>query len=78
MAQGGKEGHRFPVTVRHLRVEPLTLGCPATQRGHVGFGPGLVDEHETLGIKPPLILLPLSAPPCHFGSKLLGGQYAFF
>jgi hypothetical protein len=27
--------------------------------GHVGLGPGLVDEDQTLGVKPALVLLPL-------------------
>lgn len=77
-AQGGEEGHRFPVAIRHFGVKPLALGCPATQRCHVGLGPGLVNEHEPSGIKPPLILLPLLAPPCHLGPELFGGQHAFF
>ena len=76
--QGGKEGHRLPVTIGHFGVEPLALGCPATQRGHIGLGPGLIDEDEAAGIKPPLIFLPLPAPPCDLGPKLFGGQYAFF
>ena len=77
-AKGGKEGHRLPVTVRHFGVEPLALGCPATQRGHVGLGPGFINEDEPSGIKPSLILLPLPAPPCHLGPELFGGQHAFF
>ena len=76
--KGCEERHRFPVTVRHFGMKPLALGCPATQRCHVGLGPGLVDEHEAPGIKPPLILLPLPAPPCHLGPELFGGQHAFF
>ena len=77
-AQGREERHRFPVPVRHFGMETLPLGCPATQRGHVGLGPGLVDEDEAPGIKPPLILLPLPAPPGHLGPELFGGQHAFF
>ena len=73
-AQGGKEGHRLPVSVWHLGMKPLPTGGPATQRGHVGLGPGFINEHEAAGIKPPLILLPLSAPPCDLGSELFGGK----
>ena len=76
--KGGEEGHRFPVTVRHLGVKPMALGCPAPQRSHVGFRPGFINEHEPPGIKPTLILLPLFAPPCHLGPELFGGQHAFF
>jgi len=77
-AKSGKEGHRLPVTIGHLGMEPLAFGCPAAQRRHVGFRPGFVNEYEPSGIKSPLILFPLSAPPCHLGSELFGGQHAFF
>jgi len=77
-AQSGKEGHRFPVTIWHLGMEPLAFGSPATQRGHVRFRPGFINEHEPPGIKPPLIFLPLPAPSCHLGTELFGGQHAFF
>src|SRR3546814_20519145 len=30
------------------------------------------------GIKPPLILAPLRAPPCDLGAQLFGGKNAFF
>lgn len=77
-AQSREERHRFPVTIRHFGVKPLTLGCPAAQGGHVGFGPCFINEHEAAGINPPLILLPLLAPPGHLGPELFGGQHAFF
>lgn len=77
-AQGGEEGHGFPVAVRGLGVKPLTLGCPAPQGSHVGLCPGFVNEDEPRWIKPPLIFLPLRAPSCDLGPKLFGGQYAFF
>ena len=77
-AQGGDEGHRLPVTIRYFGMEPLASGCPATQRGHVGLGPGLIDKHEPGRVRPPLILLPLLAPPGHLGPQLFGGKNAFF
>src|SRR3546814_13143688 len=43
-AQGGDEGHRLPVPVRHLGVEPLADRCPPPQRSHVRLGPGLVTD----------------------------------
>jgi hypothetical protein len=46
--------------------------------GHVGLGPGLVDEHQTFGIKPALMLLPSGAPACDVGAVLLAGVQAFF
>ena len=77
-AQGGDECHRFPVAIGHLGMEPLTSGCPASQRGHVGLGPGLIDEDQACRVRPPLIFLPLLAPPGHFGAQLFGGKNAFF
>ncbi len=77
-AQGGDEGHRLPMAIRHLGVEPLAFGCPATQRGHVGLGPGLVDKNKASGVRSVLELLPLLAPPGHLGPQLFGGKHAFF
>ena len=78
VAQRSDEGHRLPVTIGHLGVEPLADRCPASQRGHVGLGPGLIDEDEASGIRPGLELLPLLAPPGDLRPQLLGGKNAFF
>src|SRR5437879_3036101 len=77
-AQRGQEGQRAPAPVPHLGHQ-----APAAQRapmaaGHVGLGPGLVDEHQATGIKPVLILLPPLPPAGHVGAILLGGEQAFF
>ncbi len=77
-AECRKEGHRAPVAIGHLGMEPLPLGSPSPQWSHVGFGPGFVDEDEALGIKTILILLPLCPAPPDPRAKLFGGQYAFF
>lgn len=77
-AQRGDEGHRLPVAVWHLGVEPLADRCPASQRCHVGLGPGLIDEDQAAGIRPTLELLPLLAPPGDLRPQLFGGKHAFF
>jgi hypothetical protein len=41
--------------------------------GHIGLGPGFVDEHQTLGVKPALVFLPLGAPAGDIGAVLLTG-----
>ncbi len=41
-----------------LGEELVAAPRPAAQAGHVGFGPGLVDEYQTGRIKPALIGLP--------------------
>ena len=46
VAQGSDEGHRAPPAMRHLGVETLTAETAAMGPGHVGLGPGLVDEDE--------------------------------
>src|SRR3546814_6492197 len=46
-AQGAQEGHGAPVAMRGEAANPLASRPPAAQWGHVGFDPGLVDEHET-------------------------------
>ena len=77
-AQGGNEGHRLPVAIRHLGMEPLASGCPTPQRCHVGLGPGFIDEDEPRRIRQVLELLPLRAPSGDLGPELLGGKNAFF
>lgn len=77
-AKRGDEGHRLPVAIRHLGVEALSDRCPATQGCHVGLGPGLIDEDEAAGIRPPLELLPLLAPSGDLGPQLFGGKHGFF
>lgn len=42
--QAGDEGQRLPVSVRHLVDQRLALRAPAVGAGHVGLGPGLLDE----------------------------------
>jgi hypothetical protein len=46
--------------------------------GHVGLGPSLVDEYETGGIKPALVLLPLFTPPGDVGPVLFACVKCFF
>ena len=77
-AQRGDERHSPPMAIGHFGVQTLAPWCPSAQGSHVGLGPGLIDEDEPRRIKPPLILLPLGAPPCDLGAELLGGKNAFF
>lgn len=50
-AQGRHEGQRAPVSMGNFRDEPLATRTPATERRHVGLGPGFVDEDQAPGIK---------------------------
>jgi hypothetical protein len=46
--------------------------------GHVGLGPGLVDEYQPLGVKPALIGLPPDPAASDVGAILLAGVQSFF
>ena len=63
VAQGGDEDHRRP---------------PAAGAGHVGLGPGLVDEHQSARVNPVLVSLPSRPLASHVGSILFGGVQALF
>jgi hypothetical protein len=68
----------MPAAVRHLGFEALTARRPSPQRCHIGFGPGLIDEHQAGGINPILILGPLRPSAGDIGPVLLGGNQRLF
>jgi len=79
VTQSGHEGHGLPAAaVRHLGFDTLTARRPALQRRHVGFGPGLIDEHQPSGIDPIPILGPLCPPTGDIGTILLSGNQRLF
>jgi hypothetical protein len=78
MAKRGEEGQSFPVAIRNLGHEPLPARRPSSERRHVGFRPGLVDEHQALRIDPALPVRPLDAPARDVGSIALAGDDGFF
>jgi len=78
VAQGGHEGHGLPAAVRYLGFDALTAWCPAPQRRHIGFSPGLIDEHQPSAIDPIPILGPLRPPTGDIGTILLGGNQRLF
>ena len=78
VTQGSHEGHGIPMSERSLGHQPFALRRPASQRRHVGLGPGLVNENQTGGINLPLIALPLRTSARDVGSGLLAGVQCFF
>jgi hypothetical protein len=54
IAQGGKKRRGLPAAMRNLVDEALSFRRPTAQPGHVGFRPGLVDEHQSPGIESPI------------------------
>jgi hypothetical protein len=77
-AQGGEKGERAPAPLWHLGDQTLAALTAAALAGHVGLGPGLIDEDQAARIKAPLVLLPLDPPASDVGAVLLGGEQAFF
>jgi hypothetical protein len=51
MTKRGDEHRRLPMAVRRLGVEPLAAPAASMGGRHVGLRPGLIDEHEALGIE---------------------------
>ena len=49
--QGGQEGHGAPVPVWCKTAQSLSFGPPTANRRHVGFDPGLVNEHKMARIE---------------------------
>ncbi|GEO01975.1 hypothetical protein FHS92_003593 [Sphingobium subterraneum] len=59
------------MTMRVAHPQPLTLGATAVAAGHVGGGPGLVDENEAFGFEVDLSVEPALALPQDVGTILL-------
>jgi hypothetical protein len=78
VARGGQEGHGLPAATRYLGFEPVAARRPASQRSHIGFGPGLVDGHQTGGINPIPVLDPLRPPAGNIRTVLLGSNQRLF
>jgi hypothetical protein len=72
------EGERAPAPLWHLGDQTLAAPTAAALAGHVGLGPGLVDENQAARIKALLVLLPPGAPAGDVRAILLGGEQAFF
>ena len=78
VAQGGHEGHGLPPAIRHLGIEALANRRPSPERRHIGFGPGLVDEHQPGRIDTVLIGRPLQASARHIGPIAFAGDQRLF
>ena len=78
VAQRRHEGQRLPVAVGPGRSQPLAPGAAAMATGHVGLGPGLIQEHEATWIQLALPALPPAAAARDVRPVLLGSHQAFF
>jgi hypothetical protein len=81
--RGGRErdgdaAHRLPQPVRHGGHQALAARGAAARAGHVGGGPGLIEEHQPHGIEPRRRLDPSPARFGYVGTVLLGGAQPVF
>jgi hypothetical protein len=78
VAQGSEEGHRLPMPIRRLGLEPLTPHAPSPKGRHVGLGPGLIDEDDPSRIDLTLVGLPARPLAGDVRPVLLAWQNGFF
>ncbi len=72
------KGHGFPMAVGNAGHKPFAPRRPAAERLHIGFRPGFIDEHQTLGLDLVLTLLPLRPPSRDVGPFAFARHDAFF
>jgi hypothetical protein len=75
--QGGDEGQRLPVAVRHARIKTLPAQALAAQRRYFGLDLGFINEDQALGVNLALMGLPACALERDVAAGLLGRQYGF-
>ena len=78
VAQGGKESRGLPLALRDLVDEALSLRRPAAQAGHIGLGPGFIDEDQSPGVDEPLIGSPSFAVAAYVRAILLARDKGLF
>lgn len=66
------------MAMQHERAQSLVAGRTSAQAGHVGRGPGPVEEHEARRIEIGLALESRFARSLHVLTMLLGGLSCFF
>ena len=77
-AQRREEGHGLPVAMGGVAVQTPAPRPPAPDRRHVGLDPGLVDEHQALGVDPALPRLPAPPAPGDRRPGLFKSEQGFF
>ena len=69
--QGADKGRRLPVPVREAHAQTLAARAAPVRAGHVGLRPGLVNEHQPLGIEVDLAVEPRLSAFQDVGAVLL-------
>jgi hypothetical protein len=78
VAQGGEESRGLPFAMRDLVDKALSLWSPTPQAGHIGLGPGFIDEHQAPGVDEPLIGSPSFAVAAYVAAILLARDKRLF
>jgi len=78
VTQTGKEGGRFPMTMRHTSHQTLPPHCPATSAGHFGIGTSLIKKDQRLWFQTFLHHAPDGAVFYNIFAFLLGGVRGLF
>ena len=60
--------------MRRKRADALALGAPASQGGHIGLNPGLIDKNQPLGIQIWLAGTPPLAAGPNIGTDLFKSE----
>jgi hypothetical protein len=77
-AQPRNQRGRFAMAMREAHAQAFALGAAAMAAGHVGRGPGFVDEHETFGFQIDLTVEPVVPLLQDVGPVLLDAWPVFF
>jgi len=76
--QGRDQGRGLPVTVRDRGNHSVPTQRATTQTGHLGIGPGFIDENQPARVEPYLPRPPVRAFLRDVRPVLLGGPQRFF
>ena len=69
---------RLVVTVQETHPQALAPDAAAMAAGHIGCGPGFVDEHEPVGIEVKLAIEPFMPLAQDVGAVLLDRMASLF
>ncbi len=78
MTKCRQERHCLPVTKWGVGSDSLTSRPPASERRHIGLGPGFINKNQVFGIKFGLMGLPSDPATGYVRAILFAGQNAFF
>ena len=78
LCEPGDEGGGVPMTMGRGHAQALAARGPAVGASHVGLGPGLVDEHQPVGVESGLAVTPGVPPAQNVRASLLHRMSSIF